>query len=138
MFKYYGKINIGRLLHVINILIRFSFIFKTICSTPAVHLFFNLWMPHHKSTYCQHKVLHSNAPSKKKEKENYLENGIREKIRKVLLLTVQSPPSDKITARAVRSRYQSRAPRLIWYLRMDVKYAAIKAPPTSGAADISK
>lgn len=50
--------------------------------------------------------------------------------------TVQSPPSDKITA--LRSRYLSRAPRLIWYNRMNVKYAAVKAQPTSGAADISK
>lgn len=65
-----------------NVLIRFSFIFKTICTTPAVHLFINLWMPHHKSTYWQHKVLHSNASSKKKEKEIYLENDIREKKKK--------------------------------------------------------
>lgn len=84
------KKNIGGLLHMTNVLIRFSFIFKTICTTPAVHLFINLWMPHHKSTYWQHKVLHSNASSKKKEKEIYLENDIREKKkRKVLLLTVQ-------------------------------------------------
>lgn len=123
-----------------NVLIRFSFIFKTICTTPAVHLFINLWMPHHKSTYWQHKVLHSNASSKKKEKEIYLENDIREKKKKkgpvTYSATVQSPPSDKITA--LRSRYLSRAPRLIWYLRMKVKYAAAKAQPTSGAADISK
>lgn len=38
-------------------------IFKTICTTPAVHRFINLWMPHHKSTHWQHKVLHSNAAS---------------------------------------------------------------------------
>lgn len=105
---------------MIKILINFCFIFKTICTTPAVHLFINLWTPHHKSTYWQHKVLHSNAASSKKKERRkiYLENDIREKnITKgpvTYSATVQSPPSDKITA--LRSRYQSRALRLIWYL----------------------
>lgn len=68
MCKYHDK-NIGGMLHMIKILINFCFIFKTICTTPAVHLFINLWTPHHKSTYWQHKVLHSNAASSKKKKE---------------------------------------------------------------------
>lgn len=122
-------------LHMMHISINasFIFIFKRICTTPAVHPFINLWMTHHRSTQWQYKLLHSNAASKKTKKISIM---AFEKMYKERPCYLQCN-SAKLAVRPnhsapLRSRYQSRALRLIWYLRMNVKNAAVNAtlPPS--------
>lgn len=118
--------NTGGLTHIKHC---HSYIFITICATAAVHP----WMPHHKSTYWQHRDWQSIWGHEKDEEKICALIIASKKTQNIKTgcnthsATVQSPPSDTITA--LRSRYQSLSLELIWYLRMDVKYAAMRATP---------